>query len=403
VVADWDQGAATAAYAEQVHIAEKEEKEREEAEAAWIAQYGVLVPIEPPPMSTQQGGSAGRGRALGGHGGSQGGALVAQNDDNVDTAASPRGGTWGLEAEEKGVSKRRRTATSSGAFGFAVAPAPQPWQPQEDFVLASVVALLLEFGTLPGPDIWTAASQALAAGAGATSVTGMEGAGRQGRRLSAEACSTRYAQLRAAFVASQSGENSMVMSSLATVRSKIDAMVAASVLPGRERTALAVTRAALSRRISEQQQSATSNGALLLQRMDDLRTEVITGNGATQQVTSISEAPGAAVAGPLDQAQAIAAGVRQGCGSGAARVISGRLPAVVQAAFEGGCTAAGEALRGAASRPANLSGLRSFSPRTSKELGIAPAAAAAAAPAAELSGVRQVVASHPSIFVFDAR
>lgn len=343
VVADWNLNTATTAYAAQVQQAEEEERQRAEAEAAWLAQYGLMAPLEPPSHAGGSGGGA-RGRPRGGRV-SSGAVPGGLHVEEADTALSP-GATWGL-ADEGVAAKRRKTSGSlAGAWGGA--PLPAPWEPAEDFVLASVVALLLQAGTLPGPNLWTAASDALAAGAASTSVTGMQTAARQvGRRRTPEACGQRYAQLRAGYIAAYEGQNGEAMAAVAALKAHLLSIVAAASLPGPARAALTVTHAALSRAA---QQNGSGLGASVLQAFEALRMEVA--HGTELAPVTLAAAPGAAVAGPLPQAQAIAACVRQGCGSGAARVISGRLPAVVQAACAGGSLAAGEVLLDAVVRPA---------------------------------------------------
>jgi len=349
VVGDWDQDAATAAYAAQVEVAEAEEKEREAAEAAWIAayeaQYGVLPPLFGGPEPSSLGGSGG-GRKSGGTGRGRGrppahAAIYAGGSTgtgtgwtmggdegggaHIDTAMSPRAAGaldngYGYYTNNSTVSKRRRVSTAG--------PPPHPWEPQEDFVLASVVVLLLESGELPSPAIWSIAADALGAGAAATSVTGIEAASRQGRRRTAEACSTRYRQLQAAYAAATGGEKDNLEAGVATVKAAIGAVLGAAALPGHAADGLATTYATLMK------WSSTSPQAnMLVEKLHALRGAAAA--GGLSAPPPIMLPPGAPEAGPVEQAHAIVAAVRQGCGSGAARVISSRLPSVVQAAKVG--------------------------------------------------------------------
>ncbi|KAG7668752.1 hypothetical protein Ndes2437B_g07158 [Nannochloris sp. 'desiccata'] len=350
VVGDWDQDAATAAYAAQVEEAEAEEREREAAEAAWIAayeaQYGALPPLfggaEPSSLGGSGGGrkngGTGRGRgrppahAAGGiyAGGSTGTGTGWMGDEgggaHVDTAMSPSAvGALDNAHYMNTVNKRRRVSSSAAA---AAGPPPQPWEPQEDFVLASVVALLLESGELPSPAIWNIAGDALGAGAASTSVTGIEAASRQGRRRTAEACATRYRQLQAAYTAATGGGKENLEAGVATIKSAIGAVLGAAALPGHAADGLATTYATLMKL------SATSpQASSLLEQLHALRGAAAAGGLSAPPPMLLP--PGAPEAGPLEQAQAIVAAVRQGCGSGAARVISSRLPSVVQAAKVG--------------------------------------------------------------------
>jgi SNF2 family DNA or RNA helicase len=343
LVGDWDQDKATAAYAAQVEEAEAEEREREAAEAAWIAayeaQYGVLPPLfgGPEPSSAFGGGSGGgrkggtgrgRGRPPAG-GGSTGTGWMGDDAGgaHLDTAMSPNAvgaaaaDAWGTAWGGGGGGKRRRV-------GGAAGPPPQPWEPQEDFVLSSVVALLLESGELPSPALWSVAADALGAGAAATSVTGVEAASRQGRRRTADACATRYRQLEAAYLAALGAGKENLEAGIARIKALIGAILGAAALPGHAADGLATAYAALLKL------SATSPQAnALLEQLHGLRGAAAAGGLVAPPPTVLP--PGAPEAGPLEQAQAIAAAVRQGCGSGAARVISSRLPSVVQAAKVG--------------------------------------------------------------------
>lgn len=327
VVGDWDQVAATAAYAAQVEAVEAAEREREAAEAAWLAeyqaQYGTLPPLEPLPGA----GGASAGRKSGGRGRGRppstaaGAAAGWGAEEGGDTAVSP-GGTVPSPYGEDGPAGKRRKIISTG-------PPPQPWEPQEDFVLTSVVAMLLESGDLPGPGLWAVAADALGAGAAAVSVTGVEAAARQGRRRNAEACGRRYAQLRAAYVAATSGDKENLARDVATVKAAVGAALGAAALPGPEADSLAAVYTVLT-----EQSSTSPLATALLEQLNYLRGAMAAG-GIPLPPPPV-EVPGAPVAGPLPQAQAIAAAVRQGCGSGAARVISQRLPGVIDAARAGG-------------------------------------------------------------------
>ncbi len=343
LVGDWDQDKATAAYAAQVEEAEAEEREREAAEAAWIAayeaQYGVLPPLfgGPEPSSAlggsgggfggrKSGGGTGRGRGRPPANAAAGGGSTGtgwMGDDaggaHLDTAMSPSAG------DGAGSNKRRRVST---------APPPQPWEPQEDFVLTSVAALLLESGELPSPAIWNVAADALGAGAAATSVTGVEAASRQGRRRTAEACCTRYRQLEAAYIAANGGGKENLEAGVARIKAAIGAVLGAAALPGHAADGLATTYATLLK-LSATSPQATS----LLEQLHALRGAAAAGGLVAPPPMVLP--PGAPEAGPLEQAQAIAAAVRQGCGSGAARVISSRLPSVVQAAKLGSALGGG--------------------------------------------------------------
>ena len=339
---DWDQKAANVAYTVQIEAAEAEEREREAAEAAWLAayqaQYGMLPPVEP---------SAGSGGGGGGGGGTSGGGGGVKKSGrgrgrppadggaahhNIDTAMSTA-----RAAIDHLQNERRRRKRRTG-------PLPLPWEPQEDFVLTSVTALLLEGGELPGPGLWVAASDALGAGAAAVSVTGVDSAARQGRRRTPDVCGARYAQLRAAYRAATHGEKENLTHDAAAVRMAIGTILGSGgggdntaplpLLPGSpdSDTIAAVYNALLG------VLGTSPCAATLLHLLHSLRGAVAQiGGMIVVAAQSLPQAPpGAPVAGPVAEAQAIAAAVRQGCGSGAARMISTRLPTIVQAARVGG-------------------------------------------------------------------
>jgi hypothetical protein len=361
VVGDWDQGAATAAYAEQVAAAAEAEREREEAEAAWLEQYGLQYALPEPSSLLADGslggggggggGGRGRGRGRGRGGRGRGGGFAAPRasaQDDADTALSP--GAW---LADGGAGVKRRRPGGALDLPLSAAPAPLPWEPQEDLVLTSTAALLLEQGQLPGANLWTAAADALAAGAAATSVTGVGAAARQGARRGAPACAQRYAQLRAAFAAAAdadagAGGKENLAAGIGALRGQLAAAVGAAALPGPARDALAAVYHVLQAAAAAGDTPAAHRAARLLQALHSLRAAL---GAAPPPLGHAPPPPGQPPAGPLAQAQALAAAVRAGCGSGAARVISGRLPTVLGAAAAGGAWAAREALEGAAARP----------------------------------------------------
>ena len=306
----------------------------------------MLPPLEPVPVvggaSGRKSGGRGRGRppsaAAAGGGTSTGAPWGGEYDGGGDTAISP-GGTGASPWSEEMPTGKRRKVTATG-------PPPHPWEPQEDFVLTSVVAMLLESGDLPGPGLWSVAADALGAGAAAVSVTGVEAAARLGRRRNAETCGRRYAQLRAAYLAATSGDKENFERDVAVVKAAVGAALGAAALPGHAADSLAAVYTVLT-----EQSVSSMHAVALLEQLNHLRGAMA--NGGIPLPPPAVEIPGAPVAGPLHQAQAIAAAVRQGCGSGGARVISQRLPSVIEAARAGRAFFQQPSLAGPGPRPSS--------------------------------------------------
>jgi hypothetical protein len=349
MVADWDQDAATRAYEEQRAAAEAAEREREAAEAAWMAQFALQAQTIDSSLFLAPNGALGGGQRSSGRGGGRlGGSSRAGGaaKEDADSALSP--GAWGVPGvawvtDRGGIGAENwyHKAKRSRSLG----PPPEPWEPQEDLVLALVVVLLLEAGELPGQGLFRVASDVLAAGASATGMTGIEMAARQGARRSTEACASRYAQLRAAYNATQiPQEYGKLDAAVSEIKSKLGTALAAPKAANADETSrrsLAVVYTVL-QKISASASDAAAHGApesmatALLQLIDGLRSEVAV--HGTIPVVHWVDAPGAAPAGPLEQARAIAGAVRQACGTGAGRVITQRLPAVLQAARTAGAS-----------------------------------------------------------------
>ncbi|KFM26869.1 Helicase swr1 [Auxenochlorella protothecoides] len=390
LVADWDTGMATEAYRAQVEAAQAEAREREEAEAAWI-----------------QRGKAGASRGGGGSSGEE------------DTALSPRG--------RARAGKRERRAA-----GASLPLVPPPWEVQEDLVLCLALQHLLStgHGREESAAAWRLVAHALASGAAATTQAGVGTAVRQGRGRRPEDCAARFAGMAAA---AQRGDDAVRRAAAAlaevlragwSVHGGEDAdgrgpggpipwgdglppgdgAAAGSDTPARTVGPSQAAAAAVVVALSAARARQRASGARGLTAVGGALAGLLSGVIAGQQVSPAvkTEGAGDGGAGTADfpepgQVESVLAAVRQRCGSGAARVIAGRVPLVVETARMEGCRAAREALEHAFSRPSSelsrgvaspragvaqaAAGPLSSRPRTSLRAGVAAAVAAATIPA----------------------
>jgi hypothetical protein len=322
LVADWNTADANEAYREHVELAQREEKEREEAAAAWLAQYG-LVPQSldvslPNSGFLRAGGRGGRGVIEAYPGTAAADAFEAADygaADDIDTAVSPRPNS-GLPA-----AKRQR-------FGWTSATVVvRPWEPSEDFVLCSVVAMLLERGEILGPLLWSTASDVLGGGAAATTLTGVEAAARQGRRRTPEACKARHVQLTAALRTSR-GSPEAACGAADGLLKELCCLLATGA-DGQPAVADAVLASVHSVLVEAAEASpALPSGvaaAEITRRFYALRAAARGLLGAVVQEESVAEELPCAAG----EATAVAAAVKLRCGPGAARVIGGRLTSIV--------------------------------------------------------------------------
>jgi hypothetical protein len=159
-------------------------------------------------------------------------------------------------------------------------------------------------------------------------LAGVEAASLQGKKRTAVACKQRYAQLCAAAQAAAPGvgggkENLEAM--LALLRQQLQQQLRGTAVGAK---ALAVVQALLARATADggkAQQAALT--ALLQHHLQAL----LPGSAAAAALPAPGlQSPGASPA-PLAQAQQVAAAVRQRCGGGAARVITGRLQHILEA------------------------------------------------------------------------
>ncbi|KAL6784904.1 hypothetical protein ACKKBG_A01610 [Auxenochlorella protothecoides x Auxenochlorella symbiontica] len=418
LVADWDTGMATEAYRAQVEAAQAEAREREEAEAAWIqeqvavaAAAAAAAAARPAPsLATASGGKRGKAGASRGGGGSSG---------EEDTALSPRG--------RARAGKRERRAA-----GASLPLVPPPWEVQEDLVLCLALQHLLStgHGREESAAAWRLVAHALASGAAATTQAGVGTAVRQGRGRRPEDCAARFAGMAAA---AQRGDDAVRRAAAAlaevlragwSVHGGEDAdgrgpggpipwgdglppgdgAAAGSDTPARTVGPSQAAAAAVVVALSAARARQRASGARGLTAVGGALAGLLSGVIAGQQVSPAvkTEGAGNGGAGTADfpepgQVESVLAAVRQRCGSGAARVIAGRVPLVVETARMEGCRAAREALEHAFSRPSSelsrgvaspragvaqaAAGPLSSRPRTSLRAGVAAAVAAATIPA----------------------
>ena len=292
VVNEWDRQAATAAYLEQVERAKREEEEKQQAYEAWLAQYGLTVEEAAAAEAAAATAAVGRGRPKS-WGVAPAGAPVPHED--FDTALSPR--------NDGGLREVKRRRLDSKVL---------PWEPLEDFVLTSVVAMLAERGQPVSAASYTVASDVLIGG-GASSYTSLDDGLRQGRHRDVDACRKRYEQLCTAYAASIRSPNTLQIT-VDELRSQLEEFLVAED----SRAAVTIAHHNLATEVR-----AVETATRLIELLQQLRR----GMTIKREMSCVLNS-----AASVDPTVLVPA-VRAKCGAGAARVIGSRLPGLVTSAM----------------------------------------------------------------------
>lgn len=297
VVAAWDQDAANIAYEVQVKKAEEEERQRAEAEALFLKQHIDLnlaqaVPEEAAPKRPR----------------------VGRPRKTMQQANNPESPKKIVTMEDtQNVLKKNNAETIKYI----------PWDEQEDFVLSSVVCMLLESGETRGDPLWNAASGALAAGCSASSLAAVEEATRRGRLRTAESCKKRYNQLRVARQTFQGilGGDSDISTLLKPSTVKLlEFLKSADISAGEDRYALSIVLKGLK---SNPNNKMVGNLSRMIQNM---RLKAVTQPLVGEDVHLEFPQPSA------HEAKEIQAVSKLKCSQDAANMIDRRLPSVIEAA-----------------------------------------------------------------------
>ncbi|GAB4813110.1 hypothetical protein N2152v2_000156 [Parachlorella kessleri] len=393
LVVDWDQDAADEAYKAQVEAAQREEDERAAAEAAYWANYHAQLAAQLEASAAAQnslgaagaaleasigygsrgkaGKGSGKGRGIGGYestdtgvSGGRRGVRVKQEYDDDDY--EPDGMAW--------AAKRQRTTAGGSPRSVVAAAYPQPWELQEasqggwDYVLCAVVASHLAQDQPLGPDSWQAASDALSAGAAATTMAGSDSAALLGSKRGLQACQRRYSQLVASYRAAVGGSTAAFSATLLAIQAALLQYLSVPSADGSAANGGANGPHGEGQHPPDSQAHTASRG--------DGQAQRLAGLAAVQQLVQQSASAGhlrAALqrllatggpgmdgggAGEVDpasisrqEAEAVLAAVGRQLGGGATRVISQQLPAVLDASKHGGAEAGHKALLAAFAQP----------------------------------------------------
>jgi SNF2 family DNA or RNA helicase len=317
VAVDWDQDGASAAYVKQLEAAEAEEREREAAWSTYYAAYAVADADANANANANvyvaEAGKTVDGMGDGGHRavgevparGKRGRRSVISNSNNrTTTTISGEDVNLPVHEYEDNGNDDLKNVNRDVEF----------WRPNEDFVLCMIVSMLLQQGDTPSSLWWGIVSDALAAGAAATTVLSGRPA-MMPTRFSPVSCQQRYEQLVAAYNFSRNQE--AVVDSLCTTGLWDE--VKQVLMHHCDHEALASMYHVLSR-------SDGDGDRQLLSMLHGLRA--IEGQGIVKpnHILPPETVP------EVEVVDRILSAVRAECGAGSARVIASRLPATIQAA-----------------------------------------------------------------------
>jgi hypothetical protein len=304
VAVDWDQDGASAAYVKQLEAAEAEERERE---AAWSAYYAAYAVAEAGKTVDGMGngiealgvvparGKRGR-RSVISNSNNRTGLTTISGEDVADLPVH--------EYEDRGNNEDLKNVTRDVDF----------WRPNEDFVLCMTVSMLLQQGDTPSSLWWGIVSDALAAGAAATTVLSGRSASMP-TRFSPVSCQQRYEQLVAAYNFSLTQEDADIL-----CMTGLWDEVKQVLMHHCDHEALASMYHVLSR-------SDGDGDGQLLSMLHGLRAAegqgIVKSNHIILPPATVPE---------VEVVDKILSAVRAECGAGSARVIASRLPATIQAA-----------------------------------------------------------------------